>query len=188
MFCPKCGTQNGGGNAFCANCGAPLANNAPSAPQQQPAGNPGYYTPQAPGQSAQPGYVQAPVYGQTQTAVKTGLSRNSLIGIVTVAAAVVILVVVAVLIFGGGGNKLVGTWTGEVWGSEVSLTFKSNGTVIATSIGEDNPAKYTVKGNTLTIIDDYGSVSSGEYRIYNAGGKKALDMTFEGLTMTLYKK
>jgi hypothetical protein len=120
-------------------------------------------------------------------ATKPGLSKNSLIGIITVAAAVVILVVVVILIF-SGGNKLVGTWTGEVFSSEISLTFKRDGTAIASSMGEDSPAKYVVKGDKLTITDEDGIVSSGEFRIYNEGLKKALDLTLDGLTLTLYKK
>jgi hypothetical protein len=207
MFCSKCGAQNEGGSAFCIRCGAPLANNAPSAPAQQPGPNPGYYAPPqavVPPQAgmppqtgnyapqgynqAPPGYYQQPGYGQARVKTAPKKTNYTLIGIIAVVVVVAIIALVLILVFKGGGNQLVGTWTGEVYGAEVAITFKKDGTVIANSMGEDSPAKYSVKGDKLTITAEDGSVSTGDYRIYNEDGKKALDMTFEGITLTLYKK
>jgi flagellar basal body-associated protein FliL len=87
-----------------------------------------------------------------------------------------------------GGQSVVGKWEGTIDGSDVTITFKSNGTVVATNDGTDSQSKYKISGKNMTITDEDENVSSGTFKIYKDDGKTALDMTFNGDTMTLYKK
>ncbi|UOO37238.1 zinc ribbon domain-containing protein [Oscillospiraceae bacterium CM] len=172
MFCSNCGTKNSEGNAFCVSCGAPLGASAPSAPVQ----------------SAAAGGAYAPV----QTAVMAPPAKKpnyTLIGIISVAAVVVIIAaIVLIVMFSGGKSSLIGTWTTEYYGVEFSLTFNRDGTVVSESYGDTETSKYSVKGDVLTVTDSDDYTSSGQFKIYKANGKTALDLTYEGFTLTLYKK
>lgn len=127
-----------------------------------------------------------PMY-QTQTMAPARKPNYTLIGIITVAAIAVIIVVILVLTL-GGGRSLVGTWATSLYGYEMSLTFKANGTVETNSDGTKETAKYQIKGDTLIVTTEDGTVSSGQYKISRVAGKTELDLTFEGMTLTLYKK
>lgn len=178
MFCSKCGAQNGDGGAFCIQCGTPLQNVPQQAPiQQAPVQQNAYYSNAGYNPMNQTQVMTAPVKKPNYT----------LIGIISVAV-VAVIVVVVVLLLSGGKSSLVGTWSLSEYGVEMSLKFKSNGVVETDSFGEIELARYMTKGNMLIIIDEDGYEQEGEYRIYKNGGKTLLDMSFEGMTLTLVKK
>lgn len=104
-FCPKCGVQAKEGEAYCANCGAPLSQgNTPA--QSQPGQRyapPGqvYYTPEP---EPAPGAYQAhqSLAPTARNAAKGGAKPGVIIAGISVG--VLALVAVAVLLLSGGGN------------------------------------------------------------------------------------
>lgn len=199
MFCPRCGTQNGDGSAFCVQCGNSLQNTPQQPPAQQapvqqppaqqyPSPQGGYYSYSgaAPKQAGyySPGYDAAgPAPVMTAAAKKP---NYTLIGILSIAVvAVIVLAIVLVIVL--GGNPLVGTWVSEEYGYDMTITFRKDGIVVVESGGFEEAAKYKVKGSTVTIYVD-GSEDSGEFKVTKEKGKTVLIMSFYGDKMKLYKK
>lgn len=82
------------------------------------------------------------------------------------------------------GSNLIGNWTTNLDGTDISITFKSDGTVITSDSTEVNT--YTTTGNTL-IITIGGDEVTLEFKIYTSGGKEKLDLTIDNETITLTK-
>ena len=94
MFCPKCGTNNADGAAFCVSCGAPLQQ-APQGQPQQPQQN--GYNYQQPQQNG---------YGWQQPAAPQPPKKNkkTMAIVISIAAVLVVAAIVVVLVLTLGGK------------------------------------------------------------------------------------
>lgn len=188
MVCPKCGTQNPDGGAFCTNCGTPLQTAAPQqAPPQQ------YNAPPAQYNAPQQQYNAPAQYNAGyQTQVMAPKKANyKVIGIAAIAVVVVIAVIIVLLMVKGGGggkNPLIGVWEFTDSGATMTLTFKTNGTVESDIDGDVSSVDYKVDGDQIIVTDEDGYESTATFKIVKEGGKTALELTIEGETNTLYKK
>jgi len=84
---------------------------------------------------------------------------------------------------GGGGDALLGTWTDST--GVMEYEFKSDGTLLVTFMGEEQPMNYSVKDDTLTLKDEEtGEEAAIDYTIEGDN----LKLSFEGDEETLVRK
>jgi len=179
-YCPSCGAEVKEGSKFCLGCGAQLQAEA-SAPQA--AQTPPPVAPVPPPQQPVPQQAYAPVPPK-----KTNMKLIG--GIIAIIVAIVIVVLVVFLFIGGAtSNDFVGTWevqsitedgeTDDLSGSDVDITFQSDGTYTASGA----TGTWEFKNNKLYIISSSGSDEYDDlgldYEFSN--NKNSLTLSFSGI-------